>query len=171
MSKKTSIVSDERLGLDQNRVVPSGLEAQTNNLEVVFHRRFGTTDRFCRTAYVGDGVDVGAGQAEMPDHLQAPVFSRQVERSPAVLHRTHNTTTTQPFRLGVCICKSLAIRHASRYSTRTHFLSFFFIYDLEHSNFNKMVKISLINDHNVKLHLYFIHKLLLPKKFIVLLFW
>ena len=35
--------------------------------------------------HVGDGVDVGPGQAEVTDDLQAAVVRRQVERRPAVL--------------------------------------------------------------------------------------
>ncbi|TNN48698.1 hypothetical protein EYF80_041116 [Liparis tanakae] len=38
------------------------------------------------TTYGGDGVDVGSGEAEVTDDLQAAVVRRQVEGSSAVLH-------------------------------------------------------------------------------------
>ena len=35
--------------------------------------------------HVGDGVDVGSGEAEVTHDLEAAIVSRQVERRPAVL--------------------------------------------------------------------------------------
>lgn len=43
--------------------------------------------------YVGDDVHVGSGQAEVTDHLQAPVVGRQVEGGPAVLEEERNAVT------------------------------------------------------------------------------
>lgn len=44
-----------------------------------------------QATYVCDGVDVGTGQAEMTDDLEAPVVSGQVERSSAMLHAERQT--------------------------------------------------------------------------------
>lgn len=41
----------------------------------------------CEATYVGDGVDVGSGQAEVTNHLEAPVVGSQVQWSSAILDK------------------------------------------------------------------------------------
>lgn len=46
--------------------------------------------------HVGDGVDVGSGQAEVAHDLQAAVVGGQVQRGPAVLVQREKNNLSKP---------------------------------------------------------------------------